>query len=68
MEMLIDPHSVPSSSTSNIKVALGGIVYMVKETNQTVNSKCQLLTNKWKGTDTIQMPEKETVSLKCTKP
>ena len=66
MEMLIDPHSTPSSSTSNTKVALGGIVYMVKEKNQTVNYKCQLLTNKWKGTDTIQMPEKETVGLKCT--
>ena len=64
MEMLIDPHAILSSSTSNTKVTLGGIVYMVKEKNQTVNSKCQLHTNKWKGTGTIiQMPEKETVSL-----
>ena len=33
---------------------------MVKEKNQTVNSKCQLLTNKWKGTDTA-------VQYKCQK-
>jgi len=51
--MFTKPHFTEISSTSNIKVALGGIVNMVKEKNQKFYSKCLLLTNKYKGSDTL---------------